>query len=119
MAAEDTERSDEAVQKTIWGYAGKVTLWFALILFGLALERLGLTSNILSEMLPGEVQTLRANLAETESKVLKVRNERDDLKMQIDYIADAQGRLDQCLDEVKRIEANLQDRPAAEVPPSR
>ena len=120
MAAQNTgvKPEEEAVQKTVWGYAGKVMLWLSLILSGLALERLGLTSSILSNIVPGEVQTLRVNLAETDSKVLMVRKERDDIRVHIGYIDDAPERLDQCLSEIKRIEASLQSPSAADAPPS-
>jgi len=118
MAAENTGSSEETVQKTIWGYAGKVTLWISLILSGLALERLGLTSALLSGVLPGEVQTLRVNIDETGNKFLAVRKERDDIKVHIGYIDEAQDRLDRCLDEIKRIEASLPGPSAPEAPPS-
>ena len=118
MAAEETERPAGSVEKTIWGYTGKVVLWLALILSGLALERLGLTSDILSGALPGEVQTLRADVDETSKKVSMVKGERDTLRTQIGYIVEAPEQLEQCLNDVKRIEATLQSPPAAETPPS-
>ena len=121
MAAQDTgmRPEEEAVQKIVWGYVGKGVLWIALILSGLALERLGLTSAILPEVLPGEVQTLRADIAATRGKVLTVRKERDDIRVQINYIVEAPDQLEQCLSEIKRIEASLQGSPAAEAPQSR
>ena len=120
MAVEDMRAGpeEEAVQKVVWGYVGKVVLWIALALSGLALERLGLTSDILSGVLPGEVQTLRANVDETERKVSATKGERDTISIQIDYIVEAPDQLEQCLDEIKQIEASLQDSPAAEAPPS-
>jgi len=121
MAVKDTgaRPEEEAVQKTVWGYAGKVTLWVSLILSGLALERLGLTSALLSAALPGEVQKLRTDIAETGSKVLAVRKERDEVRVQINYIVEAPDQLERCLSETKRIEASLPGSPAAEAPPSR
>ncbi len=120
MAVENmgTGPEEEAVQKAVWGYVGKVVLWIALAFSGLALERLGLTSDILSGVLPGEVQTLRANLAETRKKISATRTERDIIRVQIDYIIEAPDQLEQCLDEIKQIEASLQDSPAAEASPS-
>lgn len=118
MAAEGTERPEGSVEKTIWGYMGKAVLWIALILSGLALERLGLTSDILSGALPGEVQTLRADIDETTQKVSLMKGERDTLRTQIGYIVEAPEQLEQCLGEIKRIEATLQSPPAAEAPPS-
>lgn len=121
MATEEKGRIPERdQQKTIWRYAGKVTLWLALILFGLALERLGLTSDILSETLPGEVQKLRVDLAETQEKSSMIKLEKKQLEVTIGGIVDT-GVLDdlkQCLDEIKKIEASLQGIPAAEAPPS-
>ncbi len=105
---------EEAVQRTRWGYAGKATLWLALILAGLALERLGLTSGIFSELLPGEVQTLRAQIAETHNRVLDVRKERDDLRKAINYVQDAPERLKRCLAEVREMEARGAASPSGE-----
>jgi ABC-type transporter Mla subunit MlaD len=117
MAAEDTGvHPDEARQKVVWGYIAKVTLWVSLLISGLALERLGLTSSLLSGVVPGEVQTLRADIAQTSKAVSELRAERDTIRVQIGYIAEAPDQLEQCLNEIKQIEANLPGSPAAKAP---
>ena len=45
----------EELSKAVWHYVGVGVLWLSLILTGLALERLGLTSNYFTSVLPGEV----------------------------------------------------------------
>ena len=99
--------SDESRQKTVWGYAGKVTLWVALALFGLAMERLGLTSGILSGALPGELQRLRATLAQTGEKVQDADGARRQIKLRIGGLEDSSllADLERCVEEVKRLEA--------------
>jgi hypothetical protein len=115
MAEEDTgTQPEETREKIVWGYVGKVTLWVSLLLSGLALERLGLSSSILSGVVPGEVQTLRADIAKTNQEVLAVREERDTVKIQIGYIVEAPDQLERCLSDIKQIEANLPNSPAAE-----
>jgi hypothetical protein len=117
MAAEDTGvQPEEARQKVIWSYIGKVVLWVSLFLSGLALERLGLTSSVLSGVLPGEVQTLRADISETSKEVSALRQERDTIRIQIGYIAEAPDQLERCLSDIKQIEASLQNSPAADTP---
>jgi len=117
MAIEDTGvHPDEVRQKIIWGYVAKVTLWVSLLISGLALERLGLTSSLLSGVVPGEVQTLRADIAETSKAVLTLREERHVLRTRADYIFEAPAQLEQCLNEIKQIEASLPGSPAAEAP---
>ena len=63
MAEEQTEAGEE-LSKATWHYIGVGTLWISLILSGVAFERLGLTTDILTGLLPGEVNSLRiANAA--------------------------------------------------------
>jgi len=71
---------EESMEKAIWGYVGTAVLWLALLLSGIALERLGLTSGILSGVLPGEVGTLRNQVTELSRDLGTVKLERDNLK---------------------------------------
>lgn len=75
-----TAPEDNSVEKAVWGYVGTGVLWLALLLSGIAFERLGLTSNILTGILPGEIGTLRAQVEEMSRDLGKVKLERDNLK---------------------------------------
>jgi hypothetical protein len=71
---------DVPMEKVVWGYVGTGVLWIALLLTGIALERLGLTSGILSGVLPGEVGTLRNQVTDLSRDLGAVKLERDNLK---------------------------------------
>ena len=71
---------EESMEKMIWGYVGTAVLWLSLLLSGIALERLGLTSGILSGVLPGEIGTLRAKVTEQARDLGTLKLERDNLK---------------------------------------
>ena len=71
---------DNSVEKAVWGYVGTGVLWISLLLTGIAVERLGLTSNILSGVLPGEIGTLRNQVTEVSRDLGAVKLERDNLK---------------------------------------
>ena len=71
---------DNSVEKAVWGYVGTAVLWIGLLLTGIAVERLGLTSHILSGVLPGEIGTLRAQVTEISRDLGNVKLERDNLK---------------------------------------
>lgn len=68
---------DKALEKAVWHYVGVGVLWVALIFSGIALERLGLTTGLLSGVLPGVVGNLRTQVAECESNLRNVNQERD------------------------------------------
>lgn len=72
---------EQPLEKVVWGYVGAGVLWISLILTGLAVERLGLTSNMLSGVLPGEVGTLRTQVTTCTRDLGIVRNERDTNKI--------------------------------------
>lgn len=71
---------DNSVEKAVWGYVGTAVLWISLLLTGIALERLGLSSGILSGILPGEVGTLRNQVADVSRDLGAVKLERDNLR---------------------------------------
>jgi hypothetical protein len=72
---------EQPLEKVIWGYVGTGVLWISLVLAGLAVERLGISSNILSGILPGESGALRAQLTECTRDLGIVKNERDSNKL--------------------------------------
>jgi hypothetical protein len=72
---------EQPLEKVIWGYVGTTVLWISLLLTGLAVERLGLTSNMLSGILPGEVGTLREQVATLSRDLGSIKNERDTNKL--------------------------------------
>ena len=71
---------DNSVEKAVWGWVGTAVLWIGLLLAGIAVERLGLTSQILSGVLPGEIGTLRNQVTEMSRDLGAVKLERDNLK---------------------------------------
>ncbi|MGE0826063.1 MAG: hypothetical protein AB7G75_06760 [Candidatus Binatia bacterium] len=70
---------EQSLEKAIWGTVGTGVLWLALILSGLAVERLGISSNILSGILPGEVGSLREQIESCNRDLGAVKLERDNL----------------------------------------
>jgi hypothetical protein len=86
---------EQPLEKVIWGYVGTAVLWISLLFTGLALERLGLTTNMLSGILPGEVGTLREKVATCSRDLGVVKNERDTNKL-------TEGALRNEIDKLKR-----------------
>jgi hypothetical protein len=88
MAEEQTQEQqgveDESLAKLAWGYVGVGVLWLALVLTGIAFERLGLTTTLFSGVLPGEVGSLRLQNAEYEVNLKTVTQERDVLSRRAD-----------------------------------
>ena len=72
---------EQPLEKVVWGYVGTGLLWISLLLSGIALERLGLSSNILSGILPGESGTLRAQVTELTRDLGAMKNDRDTIKL--------------------------------------
>ena len=72
---------EQPLEKVIWGYVGTGVLWISLLLSGLAVERLGLTSNILSGILPGESGALREQVTTCTRDLGAIKNERDTNKL--------------------------------------
>jgi hypothetical protein len=87
MDSEARQSSDDkTVEKAVWHYTGVGVLWIALLLSGVALERLGLTSNLLAGILPGETGSLRAQATECRRDFERMKADRDLLKRQEDTL---------------------------------
>ena len=106
QAEEQQGVEDESLAKLAWGYVGVGVLWLALVLAGIAFERLGLTSALFSGVLPGEVGSLRIQNAEYDLNLKEVTQDRDVLSRRADTfrrqveqaenrVAELQTRLDQ------------------------
>ena len=87
MANEAIQSSDDkTIEKAVWHYVGVGVLWISLLLTGMALERLGLTSSIFAGILPGETGSLRAQATECQRNFTQMKSERDNLKKQEDTL---------------------------------
>lgn len=84
MAEERQVVEEESLGKLAWGYVGVGVLWFSLVISGIALERLGLTSSVLTGVLPGEVSELRQQNMEFDENLKSVTQERDVLSRRAD-----------------------------------
>jgi len=76
----NTTTEDSSVEKAVWSYVGTGLFWVLLLLSGIIIERLGLSSNILSGIVPGEIGTLRAQVSEQARDLGTLKLERDNLK---------------------------------------
>lgn len=72
--ANETLSAGEQLKKATWGYIGVGVLWFSLILSGMALERLDLTSGYLTSILPGAANTLRTENAALNEQVSELKD---------------------------------------------
>jgi hypothetical protein len=79
--AENNAPEEQSLEKAVWGYVGTGVLWISLVLTGLAFERLGLSSNILSGILPGESGALREQVTTCTRDLGAIKNERDTNKL--------------------------------------
>jgi hypothetical protein len=70
---------EKTIEKAVWHYVGVTVLWISLLLTGMALERLGLTSNILAGILPGETGSLRNQVSEYKSKMQTTERSLDEM----------------------------------------
>lgn len=84
MAEEQQVAEEESLGKLAWGYVGVGVLWLSLVISGIALERLGLTSSVLTSVLPGEVSELRQQNMEFDANLKSVTQERDVLSRRTD-----------------------------------
>lgn len=107
MAETNKVTEGEEISKAVWHYVGVGVLWFSLIFTGLALERLGLTSALLTSVIPGEVNTLRAKNTEYESNQRKVMDENQRLKGLIGREQATSDALNICQGEKKKLEDEL------------
>jgi hypothetical protein len=97
----------EELSKAIWHYVGVGVLWLSLIFTGLAVERLGLTSDYLTSVIPGEVGGLRAKNAEYETNLRTLKDENERIKGLIGREAATADALNICQDEKKKLENEL------------
>ena len=97
----------EELSKAVWHYVGVGVLWLSLIFTGLALERLGLTSDYLTSVIPGEVGGLRAKNAEYETNLRTLKDENQRIKGLIGREAATADALNICQDEKKKLENEL------------
>src|SRR5438045_9771497 len=95
----------EELSKAVWHYVGVGVLWLSLILTGLALERLGLTSGYFTGVLPGEVGSLRAKNAEHETNLRKLMDENQRHKGLIRREAATTDALSHCQGDHNKLEA--------------
>jgi hypothetical protein len=77
MAEVTQVQDDKTIEKAVWHYVGVGVLWLSLFFSGVAFERLGLTSEILTGVLPGETGALRAQAAECQNKLINANQEKD------------------------------------------
>jgi septal ring factor EnvC (AmiA/AmiB activator) len=100
----NTRTAGEGQQQTIWHYARHIGLWLLLLLAGLALERLGITSTSLTSLIPSDVEQLRATTVEQADKQQRVMDENQRLKGLIGREQACQDALNICQGEKKKLE---------------
>jgi hypothetical protein len=79
MAEEKHAGEEQSLEKAVWHYVGVGVLWLSLFLSGLASERLGLTSNILTGVLPGETGSLRKQVSECDNNLKTANQTKDEM----------------------------------------
>jgi hypothetical protein len=79
--AKNNAPEEQSLEKVVWGYVGTGVLWISLVLTGLAFERLGISSNILAGILPGESGALREQVTTCTRDLGAIKNERDSNKL--------------------------------------
>ncbi len=77
--AETVQQEEQSIEKAVWHYVGVGVLWVSLVLSGLALERLGLTANLFSGVLPGETGMLRTQAADLKDKLTTTERSLDEM----------------------------------------
>jgi hypothetical protein len=102
--AENKVTESEELSKAIWHYVGVGVLWLSLLFSGLALERLGLTSNLLTSIVPSEVGELKKTNTEFQDNQRKIMDENQRLKGLIGREQACQDALNICQSEKKKLE---------------
>ena len=97
----------EELSKAIWHYVGVAVLWLGLLFTGLAVERLGLTSDYLTSIIPGEVSSLRTKNAENETNNRSLKDENQRLKGLIGREQATSDALNICQGEKKKLEDEI------------
>lgn len=114
MAEEQHVAEEESLGKLAWGYVGVGVLWLSLVISGIALERLGLTSSVLTSILPGEVGELRQQNTEFDANLKSVTQERDVLSRRADTF---QRQLEQEKNKVADLKKERDEPKFAATPP--
>jgi len=107
MAEVKQAAEGEELSKAVWHYVGIGVLWLALIFTGLVLERLGLTSDYLTGVIPGEVGSLRAKNVEYEANLRALKDENERVKGLIGREAATAEALDICQNEKRKLEDEI------------
>ena len=84
--AENKVTEGEEFSKAIWHYVGVAVLWISLLFAGIALERLGLTSDYLTSVVPSEVGGLKKQNTEFQDNQ---RNVHIGYQMKIAHLSNA------------------------------
>ncbi len=105
--ADEHLSAEEKLKKATWGYIGVGILWLSLIISGIALERLDLTSGFLTGLLPGTVNTLRADNAALNDQVRELKDSKQRLDGLIGRERATAEALDYCQAENREINAEL------------
>ena len=79
MAEVGHAAEEQSLEKAVWHYVGVGVLWLSLFLSGLASERLGLTSSMLTGALPGEIGSLRTKGSECENNLKNTNQAKDEM----------------------------------------
>ena len=105
--ADEHLSAEEKLKKATWSYIGVGVLWLALIISGMAFERLDLTSGFLTGLLPGAVNTLRADNAVLNEQVRELKDAKQRLDGLIGRERATAEALDYCQAENREINAEL------------
>lgn len=120
MASESEQAvEDSSLSKAAWHYLGIGVLWLSLFITGVAFERLGLTTAYLTGLLPGEVNSLKTQVAELEGANKDLTHDRDraaktrnTLEVEVSKLTRIQRELDAEIDSLKATQT------AASTPPT-
>ncbi len=110
--------AEEELKKATWSYIGVGVLWLSLIISGMALERLDLTSGFLTSILPGAVNTLRADNTALNEQVRELKDAKQRLDGLIGRERATAEALDICQAEKKQITDELKALKASAVAPA-
>ena len=103
MAEYDKEAAEEMIRKTTWRSVGIFALWLALIFAGIAFERLGLVSGLLTGILPGEGQVLRQQLNEEQNNLLALTSEKEEIQARLGRLRKARDSYVQCQTQLEKL----------------
>ena len=108
MAEKGHAGDDKTIEKAVWHYVGVGVLWVSLFLTGMAFERLGLTSNILSGVFPGETGTLRNRIEEYQGKLQTSERSLDEMMRTKQALEVEVGKLRRSVEEAQKQAAQPQ-----------